>query len=273
MTGKYYDALDNVLDRPIAFNPSFKKITGSTNAALLLSQAFYWTKRTKDIEGWFYKTRDEWMEETGLTEAELDGAREKCRLAGVIEEKLKGVPATIHYRVVKAKVYLLLGVQFPEIPESSFPRNSQIPEKPESGIYGNFNRNTENTAENKEIPQNMPVEWYIQHDLPIPEHLTETKLAEKEALDNFEQVLGFGELPWDSTKDWKKLRDFVVSKYHSNDNVWRDYQAWRIGKGKYDAMSNKQIRLKPDVFMDTGFPSFVAHSAMNPEVDKPLRML
>lgn len=148
----YHDALDNVLDRPIAFNPSFKKITGSTNAALLLSQAFYWTKRTKDSEGWFWKTRDEWMEETGLTESELDGAREKCRSAGVIEEKLKGVPATLHYRVVKQKVYELLGFQIPENPESGIPKNTQIPEKQESEGSGDFNKESESSSETTSPP-------------------------------------------------------------------------------------------------------------------------
>lgn len=143
----YHDALDNLLDRPIAFNPSFKKITGSTNAALLLSQAFYWTKRTKDADGWFWKTRDEWMEETGLTESELDGAREKCRASGVMEEKLKGVPATLHYRVVKQKVYELFGFQFPENPESGIPENKQIPEKQESDSSGDFNKESESSSE------------------------------------------------------------------------------------------------------------------------------
>lgn len=145
---RYHDALDDILDRPIAFNPAFKRITGSSNAAILLSQGFFWTKRTSDPDGWFWKTRQEWMEETALTEAELDGAREKCRACGVWEEKLAGVPATLHYRINKQKVYELLGVQIPTFPESGFPQNSQIPENPESGNYGNFNKESENTSEN-----------------------------------------------------------------------------------------------------------------------------
>lgn len=32
-TRRFYDPLDDLLDRPIAFNPAFKKITGSTVAA------------------------------------------------------------------------------------------------------------------------------------------------------------------------------------------------------------------------------------------------
>jgi len=143
---KFYDALDDILDRPIAFNPSFKKITGSTNAALLLSQAFYWSKRTSNKDGWFYKTRSDWSEETGLGEDELDGARAKCRAAGVMEEKLQGVPATLHYRVNKKRVYELLGFQIPEMPESGVQEESKIPEKQESGNPADFNRNAEITT-------------------------------------------------------------------------------------------------------------------------------
>ncbi len=57
---KFYDALDELLDRPVAYNPSFRRITGSTVAAVLLSQGFYWSKRTSDPEGWFYKSGIEW---------------------------------------------------------------------------------------------------------------------------------------------------------------------------------------------------------------------
>jgi hypothetical protein len=164
MSKKYYDALDNILDRPIAFNPSFKKITGSTNAALLLSQAFYWSKRTADKDGWFYKTREDWMDETGLTLEELDGARAKCKASGVMEEKLKGVPATVHYRVNKPKVYELLGVQIGGIPQSSFSDLPQIGGKPESGSYPIFNKESETTTEittENGAGAPLPLDWQI----------------------------------------------------------------------------------------------------------------
>ena len=174
-TRKYHDPLDDVLDRPIAFNPAFRKITGSTNAALLLSQAFYWSKRTKDPEGWFYKKRTEWMEETGLTEDELDEARKKCRGIGVIEEKLKGVPAILYYRVNKAKVYQKLGLQIPTLPESCFPGNCQIPTLQESDKPANFNKESETTPEiTPETTEHAAdaaftegLDWKIVHGRPI----------------------------------------------------------------------------------------------------------
>lgn len=145
---KYYDPLDDALDRPIAFNPAFKRITKSTNAALFMAQVWYWSKRTKDKDGWFYKTSEEWQEETALTRDEIIGARKVCRSLDVVEEKLKGVPATLFYRINKAKVYELLGVQFTEIPETGLPEDRQFTEKQESGEDVNINKNTEITAGN-----------------------------------------------------------------------------------------------------------------------------
>lgn len=92
----------DLLDRPIAFHRIFVTITGSVNAALMLSQAIYWSKRTNDPEGWFYKTQKDWQEETGISRHELGTARKL--LAAVLEEKLAGMPATVHYRVSAEKL-------------------------------------------------------------------------------------------------------------------------------------------------------------------------
>jgi len=88
-----------LLDRPIAFHRCFVTLTGSVTAALLLSQALYWQRRCKDAEGWWYKTRDDWAEETGLGRYEQEGARKRLRKLGMLQEHLRGVPATVWYRV------------------------------------------------------------------------------------------------------------------------------------------------------------------------------
>lgn len=91
--------MKELLDRPIAFHRCFVEITGSVNAALMLSQAWYWSLRTKDDDGWFWKTHGEWTEETGMSRREQDTARKRLRQLGLIDEKLSGVPATVHFRV------------------------------------------------------------------------------------------------------------------------------------------------------------------------------
>ena len=138
---KFYDPIDDILDRPIAFNPVFKKITGSTVAALMLSQAWYWSKRTSNEDGWFYKTISEWEEETGLTRSEQETARK--HLKDILEVELRGVPATLYYRINKSKILELLGVQFAETLQTSLVE----PSNQDSEIPANINR-TENTTEN-----------------------------------------------------------------------------------------------------------------------------
>lgn len=92
--------LQDVLDRPVAFHRSFVKLTGSVTAALLLSQAMYWSKRiNSNGDGWFYKTRGQWEEETGLSRYEQESARRTLRRFSFWKEELRGVPAQMHYKV------------------------------------------------------------------------------------------------------------------------------------------------------------------------------
>lgn len=88
-----------LLDRPIAFHRGFVKPAGSVNAALLLSQMFYWNNRTTNPDGWFYKTAEDFEEETGLSRKEQSTARRQLRELNWVEERLYGVPATLHFRL------------------------------------------------------------------------------------------------------------------------------------------------------------------------------
>jgi hypothetical protein len=100
--------LVDALDRPIAFHRCFVTITGSVTAALMLSQAVYWSKRSKDPEGWFYKTAEEWMEETGMTRSEQEDSRRRLIAYGFVSEVRKGMPAKLHYKVNAEAINLAL---------------------------------------------------------------------------------------------------------------------------------------------------------------------
>ena len=91
--------LMQLLDRPIAFHPCLARITGSINSAILLGQAIYWSKRTRDSDGWFYKSQQVWQEETALHRFEQENARKILRNKHILEEKKAGVPAKLYYRV------------------------------------------------------------------------------------------------------------------------------------------------------------------------------
>ncbi len=92
-------SLHDLLDRPIAFQRAFVSLGAGITGALMLSQAIYWSKRTNNADGWFYKTMEEWASETGMTRSEQESARKKLVSAGVLEEKKKGVPCRLFYRV------------------------------------------------------------------------------------------------------------------------------------------------------------------------------
>lgn len=99
MDSELPDLIAFLLNRPVAFHPILAVICDSVSAGLFLSQALYWSRRTNDLSGWFYKTRDEWCAEVGLTRYEQEGARDVLRESGFIDEDLRGVPAKVHYRV------------------------------------------------------------------------------------------------------------------------------------------------------------------------------
>lgn len=91
--------LTQIVDRTIAFQRSYVYLTKSVTAALMLAQAVYWSNRTTLSGGWFYKTRDEWELETGLTRYEQESSRKILRELGILEESLRNVPAKMHYRL------------------------------------------------------------------------------------------------------------------------------------------------------------------------------
>jgi hypothetical protein len=91
--------IKDLLDRPIAFHRPLVTLTGSISAGLMLSQAIYWSKRTSDKDGWFYKTRKDWEEETGLTRTEQDTARQRLRALGFWQEERRDVPAKLYFRI------------------------------------------------------------------------------------------------------------------------------------------------------------------------------
>ncbi|MBJ6911615.1 hypothetical protein JG661_20320, partial [Vibrio cholerae] len=64
---------------------------------MFLSQSLYWSRRTNE-SGWFYKTQEEWEEETGLSRREQDSARKRLKSLGIIEEKKQGVPCRVFYK-------------------------------------------------------------------------------------------------------------------------------------------------------------------------------
>ena len=86
-------------ERPVAYYPKLVKVTGSVNAAILLSQLGYWTPKAADPDGWVYKTQVEWEAETGLTRWEQETARRQLRDRGIVVEVKRGMPARLFFQI------------------------------------------------------------------------------------------------------------------------------------------------------------------------------
>jgi DNA replication protein DnaD len=93
----------DAIDRPIAFRRALVDLTGSVQAALLLSQAIYWQERATQKDGWWYKTSEDWEIETGLSQHEQATARKKC--SKYLSSHLRDIPARLYWRVNRAALY------------------------------------------------------------------------------------------------------------------------------------------------------------------------
>ncbi len=56
----------------IPFRPALVDITGSMYAACLLSQLLYWSRRSRNPDGWIYKTQKDLYRELRLNRYQLE---------------------------------------------------------------------------------------------------------------------------------------------------------------------------------------------------------
>jgi hypothetical protein len=99
---KLLEAIWPLLGQHIAFHRRLVDITADVKAALLLSQAVYWTRHGRDIarrNGWFHKTAGQWQLETGLSVKEQGRARQLLKALDLLEDQLLGMPARLHFRL------------------------------------------------------------------------------------------------------------------------------------------------------------------------------
>jgi hypothetical protein len=91
-------AVQQALQRPIAFHRVFAQIGGGLVPGLFLSQLWYWHGRGSDPD-WTHKTIDEWTEETGLSRKEQDRAKRELVGRGLISIEKRGVPCRCYFRL------------------------------------------------------------------------------------------------------------------------------------------------------------------------------
>lgn len=85
--------------RPVAYFPRLSFFLGSVKATLFLCQFLYWKGRQRDPDGWIYKSQSEIQKETGLSRREQENARKQLSQKGYLEQKYKGIPRQLYYRI------------------------------------------------------------------------------------------------------------------------------------------------------------------------------
>src|SRR3990172_5324235 len=138
--------ITDLLDRPIAYHRVFVTLTGSVKAAILLSQAMYWQKRARQADGWWYKTAEEWQEETGLPRHEQDTARRDAEK--YLKTDLRDAPARLYWHVDEDTLFSAL---FAENGQSSLTKSGKLDSRKASTIKRNAETTTETTDIDSEI--------------------------------------------------------------------------------------------------------------------------
>lgn len=126
-------AAEALLHRAIAYHAVIAQATGSVTFAVLWGQIHYWTDKTKDPEGWVYKTAEDIFRETALTRRQLETAREIGEKMGVLEAALKGVPPIMHYRVSVDRMVRVIEI-YQEKTKQAQPAAKQRAERPDGSI-------------------------------------------------------------------------------------------------------------------------------------------
>lgn len=238
-----------LLDRPIAFQRSFIRLDIGVTAALFLSQMIYWTNRSDD-DGWVYKTQEEWEEETGLSRYEQEGARKKLRSIGVLQEKKKGVPARLFYKVDNDVLFqaLVAANKDAEKPHTGMRKTT----KQVRGIPANFL--TENTTENIDPPNpqegegvelilsdaQKALDFYNEQtgtrcrDLkPFVMMLTPTTTRAGYTLDELQLVIRWVLATWRRRGD-SLLKPANICRINRFDGYLADAEAWAVLEAKID---------------------------------------
>lgn len=135
--------------RPIAYYPIYREITGSTTAGILLSQLMYWFSKKDKI----FKTDKEIMDETKLTEKELRNAKKLIKNLDFITVSVEGIPAKTFYEIKWDLLEVELNKNDDTVKTSSDVTVKQVSPKgqdcdsPKGETNKNNNFNTEITTE------------------------------------------------------------------------------------------------------------------------------
>src|SRR5436189_269050 len=208
----------DLLDRPIAFHRPLVTVTGSVHASLILSQAIYWSRRTIDKDGWFYKRRDEWRDETGLSRWEQETSRKALRKSGFWEERPDRLNHRLYYRV--------------NIPELSRRLKSHLREGGNGGVGedgfppSTISKTTSETTSKEAAPLALNLNGAKGRKKFTPPTLKEIQVQCSIISLDIREAKKF--LDWHESRGWKVGRMPMVS-WVSALNTWKSHHEERNG--------------------------------------------
>lgn len=237
---------------PLLVLPSLATAIG-LNEAIALQQLHYWIGNSKggvemDGERWTYNTYEEWQEDNFPFWSVRTVQRVFLNLEElglVISKQEASYDRKKYYRVHYANL-ARWNTTNPDV--ASGQDGTMDDDKVARSIKGI----TETIAETTRKPDMLDA---------ILESERQTQPI-REATNFFESAFGFGALNWDSKPEWRKFALWITEIYKTDSGALKDYVTWRLGDGRYQAMSNNKIRQNPQMFMDTGWPTFLAHTSM-----------
>lgn len=204
-------------DRPVAYHPKLARAVGGVKQTIFVCQLLYWDGKGKDPEGWVYKTQPEIEEETGLTRYEQETVRKSLCAMGVLEEKLAGVPAKLHYRLNLSTLYD--AIQFAYTPQSS------LQEHPKLDCDNTPNLDGDSLQSPQESTQKItPVSEPDFLDVLLAQASSPEVKARRAMRARFTEALG--KTPnWDSSvkhSNWAGLETFLLAE----DKAGRKIETW-----------------------------------------------
>jgi hypothetical protein len=247
-TEKMIALLAKLGNRPVSYNRAFVEIGIGIPAAILLTQCIFWSQQRSNSnrKGWFYKTTEEWEEETGLTRDQIQLARAKLIKKKVLRHKLWGIPARSHYQVD----FETLVTHLTSIPSTPADGSSSLRKtrkqgygNPANKIAANPQRNSETTSETTDkqkkkkasLPTKSSNSSFEQGEDPKP-----PRPFTQEELDDFCRREGLVH---------EDTRKFIEAWLRSNDRKgWRDIHDWGAALRSYVQRSayREQVYFRKD---------------------------
>ena len=222
----------------ITVNKDLIKLLGLEEAILLgelASEHDYWESQDKLEDGYFYSTVENIQEHTTLSDHKQRKALKNLKDKGLIEIKVKGIPAKRYIKINEEQVFKLFNNQFLKNLRTS---NEKIKEL-----------DTENFKTNNNIINNNIINNNIDNN--IKENIVEN-IPYNEIIEFLNQSAGTN-----YRASSKKTKDLIKARYNEGYTI-EDFKIVIVNKC-YDWLSNNDMQkyLRPETLFGTKFEGYL----------------